>query len=117
MIAFISTGAANRTKQEILHYFLGLLGFFVVFLVVFAVTGAFLIKSSFLTGWFLVAATLGFFFTEALSIMGWGTLGFVCSAGVTRAGDSTYFLYKTLACRIAKQPYLSLPNDWATVFF
>jgi hypothetical protein len=105
MIAFVSTGAANRTKQEILHYFLGLLGFFVVVLVVFAVTGAFLIKSSFLTDWFLVAATLGLFFTEALSIMGLDALGFVCSAGVATAGDSTYFLYKMLACRIAKQPY------------
>ena len=29
---------------------------------------------------------------EALSITGLGALGFVCSAGVATAGDSTYFL-------------------------
>ena len=40
--------------------------FFVVFLVVFAVVDTFLIKSSFLTDWLLVAATLGFFFTEVI---------------------------------------------------
>ena len=50
MITFVSTGAANRTKQETLHYFLGLLGFFVVFLVVFAVAGTFMIKSSVFNG-------------------------------------------------------------------